>query len=33
MPSKHLRKVLAVDQEAMTAEVEPGIVLDALNAS
>src|SRR6185295_10657441 len=30
--SKHLRKVLAVDREAMTAEVEPGIVLDALNA-
>ena len=30
--SKHLRKVLAVDDEAMTAEVEPGLVLDALNA-
>jgi FAD/FMN-containing dehydrogenase/Fe-S oxidoreductase len=30
--SKHLRKVLAVDAEAMTAEVEPGLVLDALNA-
>ena len=30
--SKHLRQVLAVDREAMTAEVEPGIVLDALNA-
>ncbi|MEO5881881.1 MAG: FAD-binding oxidoreductase, partial [Caldimonas sp.] len=30
--SKHLRKVLAVDPDAMTAEVEPGIVLDALNA-
>jgi FAD/FMN-containing dehydrogenase/Fe-S oxidoreductase len=30
--SKHLRKVLAVDREAMTATVEPGIVLDALNA-
>ena len=30
--SKHLRKVLAIDEKAMTAEVEPGIVLDALNA-
>ncbi|HEX7439847.1 MAG TPA: FAD-linked oxidase C-terminal domain-containing protein [Caldimonas sp.] len=30
--SKHLRKLLAVDPEAMTAEVEPGLVLDALNA-
>ena len=30
--SKHLRKVLAVDARAMTAEVEPGLVLDALNA-
>ena len=30
--SKHLRKVLAIDENAMTAEVEPGIVLDALNA-
>jgi FAD/FMN-containing dehydrogenase len=30
--SKHLRRVLAVDRAAMTAEVEPGIVLDALNA-
>src|SRR4030095_3057314 len=30
--TKHLRKVLAVDAEAMTAEVEPGLVLDALNA-
>ena len=31
--SKHLRKVLAIDAEAMTAEVEPGLVLDALNAA
>ncbi|MGZ5132137.1 MAG: FAD-binding oxidoreductase, partial [Caldimonas sp.] len=30
--TKHLRHVLAVDAEAMTAEVEPGVVLDALNA-
>ena len=30
--SKHLRKVIAIDAEAMTAEVEPGLVLDALNA-
>ena len=30
--SKHLRNVLAFDRDAMTAEVEPGIVLDALNA-
>ncbi|MEP7300587.1 MAG: FAD-linked oxidase C-terminal domain-containing protein [Caldimonas sp.] len=30
--TKHLRKVLSVDAEAMTAEVEPGLVLDALNA-
>jgi FAD/FMN-containing dehydrogenase/Fe-S oxidoreductase len=30
--SKHLRKVLAIDAKAMTAEVEPGLVLDALNA-
>jgi len=30
--SKHLRKVLAFDRETMTADVEPGIVLDALNA-
>ena len=30
--SKHLRKVLAFDREAMTVEVEPGLVLDALNA-
>ena len=30
--SKHLRKVLAIDARAMTAEVEPGLVLDALNA-
>lgn len=31
--SKHLRRVLAVDPKAMTAEVEPGIVLDHLNAA
>ena len=30
--SKHLRKVLGFDRSAMTVEVEPGIVLDALNA-
>jgi FAD/FMN-containing dehydrogenase/Fe-S oxidoreductase len=30
--SKHLRRVLAVDPQAMTAEVEPGLVLDHLNA-
>jgi FAD/FMN-containing dehydrogenase/Fe-S oxidoreductase len=30
--SKHLRRVLAVDREKRTATVEPGIVLDALNA-
>ena len=30
--SKHLRKLLAFDKDAMTAEVEPGLVLDALNA-
>ena len=30
--SKHFRRLLAVDPEAMTAEVEPGIVLDHLNA-
>jgi FAD/FMN-containing dehydrogenase/Fe-S oxidoreductase len=29
--SKHLRRVLAVDAKAMTAEVEPGLVLDHLN--
>jgi FAD/FMN-containing dehydrogenase/Fe-S oxidoreductase len=29
--SKHLRRVLAVDSAAMTAEVEPGLVLDHLN--
>jgi FAD/FMN-containing dehydrogenase/Fe-S oxidoreductase len=31
--SKHVRKLLAVDPEARTAEVEPGIVLDHLNAA
>ena len=31
--SKHLRRVLAVDPEAMTAEVEPGVVLDQLNTA
>ena len=30
--SKHLRKLLAFDKDKMTAEVEPGLVLDALNA-
>jgi len=30
--SKHLRRVLAVDPEARTATVEPGVVLDQLNA-
>jgi FAD/FMN-containing dehydrogenase/Fe-S oxidoreductase len=30
--SKHLRNLLAFDRDAMTADVEPGIVLDALNA-
>ncbi|HMC16256.1 MAG TPA: FAD-linked oxidase C-terminal domain-containing protein, partial [Albitalea sp.] len=30
--SKHLRSLLAVDAQARTAEVEPGIVLDHLNA-
>jgi FAD/FMN-containing dehydrogenase/Fe-S oxidoreductase len=30
--SKHLRTVLAFDRDAMTVTVEPGIVLDALNA-
>ncbi len=30
--SKHLRKLLAFDKEKMTADVEPGLVLDALNA-
>jgi FAD/FMN-containing dehydrogenase/Fe-S oxidoreductase len=29
--SKHMRKILSVDAEARTAEVEPGIVLDHLN--
>ncbi len=30
--SKHLRRLLAFDRDAMTAEVEPGMVLDHLNA-
>ncbi len=30
--SKHLRKLIAVDKEALTADVEPGLVLDELNA-
>ena len=30
--TKHLRRVLAFDKAAMTVEVEPGIVLDHLNA-
>ena len=31
--SKHLRRVVAVDAQAKTAVVEPGITLDALNAA
>jgi FAD/FMN-containing dehydrogenase/Fe-S oxidoreductase len=31
--SKHVRKILAIDAQARTAEVEPGIVLDHLNAA
>ena len=31
--SKHVHNILAVDAEARTAEVEPGIVLDHLNAA
>ena len=31
--AKHVRSILAVDAEARTAEVEPGIVLDHLNAA
>jgi len=31
--SKHLDGILAVDREAMTATVEPGLVLDRLNAA
>ena len=31
--SKHLNRIVAVDREAMTATVEPGLVLDALNAA
>ena len=31
--SKHVRNILAVDARARTAEVEPGIVLDHLNAA
>jgi FAD/FMN-containing dehydrogenase/Fe-S oxidoreductase len=30
--TKHLDRIVAVDREAMTATVEPGLVLDALNA-
>nr|MBA3476798.1 FAD-binding oxidoreductase [Lautropia sp.] len=30
--SKHLRKVTAFDKAAMTVEVQPGVVLDQLNA-
>src|SRR5207249_3787405 len=30
--SKYLNRVLAIDREAMTARVEPGVVLDELNA-
>ncbi|MDP3085955.1 MAG: FAD-binding oxidoreductase, partial [Rubrivivax sp.] len=31
--SKHLRRVLQIDANAMTAEIEPGLVLDHLNAA
>jgi FAD/FMN-containing dehydrogenase/Fe-S oxidoreductase len=31
--SKYLNRVIAIDREAMTAIVEPGLVLDSLNAS
>jgi FAD/FMN-containing dehydrogenase/Fe-S oxidoreductase len=31
--TKHQRRVLSVDAQAMTAEVEPGLVLDHLNAA
>ncbi len=31
--ARHMRKILAVDPQARTAEVEPGIVLDHLNAA
>jgi FAD/FMN-containing dehydrogenase/Fe-S oxidoreductase len=31
--SKHLRRILQVDLDTMTAEVEPGLVLDHLNAA
>lgn len=30
--SRHMNRIIAVDPEAMTAEVEPGVVLDELNA-
>nr|MBA3588484.1 FAD-binding protein [Methylibium sp.] len=30
--SKYLRRLIAIDREAMTAQVEPGLVLDHLNA-
>ena len=30
--SKHLRKVIAFDRDAMTVAVQPGVVLDQLNA-
>ena len=30
--SKHLRRIVAFDKDAMTVEVEPGLVLDHLNA-
>ncbi len=30
--SKHLRKITAFDRDAMTVEVQPGVVLDELNA-
>ena len=31
--SKHLDRIVAVDRDALTATVEPGLVLDALNAA
>jgi FAD/FMN-containing dehydrogenase/Fe-S oxidoreductase len=31
--SKHLNGIVAVDRDAMTAEVQPGVVLDRLNAA
>jgi FAD/FMN-containing dehydrogenase len=31
--TKHLNRIVAIDREAMTATVEPGLVLDQLNAA